>query len=96
MTSKKRRLQSGFNHSTAYVDIDKAGNRLSSLQSLPVQLCAPETHIRISRTLKKFVDLMRNHRSGPEPSPSHLQAHASYPKRAGNLIVGGKSPTRHA
>jgi len=42
-----------------------------------MQLCALETHIRISRNLKKFVDLMRNHRSGPETS---LQAQASGPK----------------
>ena len=66
----------------------KATNHLSSLQSLPMQLCSLETHIRISRNLKKFVDLMRNHRSGPEPSPRHLQAQASGPKISGNLIEG--------
>ena len=66
----------------------KARNHLSSLQSHPMQLCALETHIRISRNLKKFVDLMRNHRSGPEPSPCPLQAQATGPKISGNLIVG--------
>ena len=50
-----------------------------------MQLCALETHIRVSRNLKKFVDLMRNHRSGPEPS---LQAQASGQNISGNLIVG--------
>jgi len=31
---------------------------------------------------------MRNHRSGPEPSPCPLQAQASGPKLSGNVIVG--------
>jgi len=53
-----------------------------------MQLCALEPHIRISRNLQKFVDLIRNHRSGPEPSPCPLQAQASGPKVSGNLIVG--------
>jgi len=66
----------------------KATNHLSSLQSLPMQLCSLETHIRISRNLKKFVDLMRNHRSGSEPSPCPLQAQASGPKISGSLIEG--------
>jgi len=61
---------------------------MSSLQSLPMQLCALETHIRISRNLKIFVDLMRNHMPVPEPSPYPLQAQASGPKSSGNLIVG--------
>ena len=38
--------------------------------------------------LKILIDLMRNHRSGPEPSPCPLQAQASGPKISGNLIVG--------
>jgi len=59
-----------------------------------MQLCALETHIRILRNLKKFVDLMRNHRSGPEPSPCPLQAHASGPKISGNLIVGCNGSVR--
>jgi len=50
---------------------------VSSLHSLLMQLCALKTHIRISRSLKKIVDLMRNHRSGREPSPCPLQAQAS-------------------
>jgi len=53
-----------------------------------MQLCTLKIHIGISRNLKKFVDLMRNHRSGPEPSPCPLQAQASGPKISGNLIVG--------
>ena len=61
---------------------------MSSLHSLLMQLCALETHIRISRNLKKFVDLMRNHKSGPKPSPCPLQAEKSGPKISGNLIVG--------
>jgi len=72
----------------------KARNHLSSLQSLPMQLCAVETHIRISENLKKFVDLMRNHRSDPEPSPCPLQAQASGPKISGNLIVGCNGSAR--
>jgi len=48
----------------------KARTHVSSLHSLLMQLRALETHIRISRNLKNFVDLMTNHRSGPEPSPS--------------------------
>jgi len=67
---------------------EKDRNHLSFFQSLPMQLCALEPHIRISRNLKKLVDLMRNHRSGPEPSPCPLQAQASGPKISGNLIVG--------
>jgi len=47
---------------------------VSSLHSLLMQLCALKPHIRISRNLKKLVDLMINHRSGPEPSPRPLQA----------------------
>jgi len=66
----------------------KARNHLSSLQSLSMQFCALETHIRISRNLKILVDLIRNHRSGPEPSPCPLQAQASSPRISGNLIVG--------
>jgi len=53
-----------------------------------MQLCALETLIRISSNLKKFVDLMRKHRSGPEPSPCPLLAQTSGPKFSGNLIVG--------
>jgi len=63
---------------------------VSSLHSLPMQLCALETHISISRNLKKFVDLVRNHRSGPEPGPCSLQAQARGPKISDNLIVGCK------
>ena len=55
----------------------KARNHLRSVQGLPMQLCALETHIRISRNPKKFVDLMRSHSSGPAPSPCPLQAQAS-------------------
>jgi len=55
-------------------------NHLRSLQSLLMQLCALETHIRISRKLKKFVDLMRNHWSGPEPSPCPLSGRCKLPK----------------
>jgi len=66
----------------------KARSHVSSLHSLLMQLCALEAHIRISRNLEKFVDLMRNHRSGPEPSPCPLQAQASGPKISGNLILG--------
>ena len=66
----------------------KATNRLRSLQSCPMRLYALETHIKISRNLKKFVDLMRNHRSGPEPSPCPLQAQASGPKILETFIVG--------
>jgi len=65
-----------------------ARNHLSSLQRLHMQLCVLEKHIRISRNLKTFVDLMRNYMSGPEPSPCPLQAQASGPKIAGNLLVG--------
>jgi len=72
----------------------KARNHLRSLQSLPMQLCALETHIGISRNLKKCVDLMRNHRSGPEPSPCPLQAQASGPIISGNLIVGCNGSAR--
>jgi len=61
---------------------------VSSLHILFMQLCALETHIRISRNLKKFVDLMRNHMSGPEQSPCPLQAQASGLKISENLIVG--------
>jgi len=53
----------------------KARNHVSSLHSLLMQLCALETHIRMSRNLEKFIDLMANHRSGPEPSPSGLQVY---------------------
>jgi len=53
-----------------------------------MQLCALETHIEISRTLNKFVNLMRNHRSCPKPSPCPLQDEASGPKISGDLIVG--------
>jgi len=63
----------------------KTRNNESSLHSLPVQLCALETHIRISRNLKKFLDLMQNHMSVPEPS---LQAQASGQRISGILIVG--------
>ena len=52
-----------------------------------MQLCALETHIRISRNLKRFVDLMRKHMSGPKPSPCPLQAQVSGPKISGNLVV---------
>jgi len=52
----------------------KAGYHEISLHSLVMQPCALETHIRISRNLKKLADLMRSHRSGPEPSPCPLQA----------------------
>jgi len=65
----------------------KARNHVSSLHSLLVQLYALETHIRISKNLKKFVHLMRNHRSGPELSPCPLHAQASGPNISGNLIV---------
>jgi len=91
LTFKKWPLQSGCNLSTAYVDQwtnGKTRNHVSSLHSLLMQLCALETHIWISRNLKKLVDLIRNHRSGPEPSPCPLQAQASGPKISGNLIVG--------
>jgi len=36
----------------------KARSHLSCLERLPLQLCELETHIRISRNLKKFVDLI--------------------------------------
>ena len=72
----------------------KARNHLSSLQRHPMQLCALKTHIRISRNLKKFADLMRNDRSRPEPSPFPLQALASGPKISGNLIVGCNGSAR--
>jgi len=65
-----------------------ARNDMSSLRSLLMQHRALETHIRISRNLKNLVDLMRNHRSGLEPSPCRLQAHAKGPKISGSLIVG--------
>jgi len=39
-----------------------------------MQLYALETHIRISRNRKKCIDLVRNHRSGPEPSTCPLQS----------------------
>jgi len=58
LTSKRWRMQSVCNHSAEYVD---QWSHVSSLHSLLMQLCALETHIRISRNLKKFVDLMRNH-----------------------------------
>ena len=50
---------------------------MSSLHSLLMQLCALETHIRISRNLKKFVDLMRI--TGPAQIPLHA---LSRPKQA--------------
>jgi len=64
---------------------------MSSLHSHLMKFCALETHIRISRNLKKFVNLMRNHRSGPDPSPCPLQAQASGPKISVNFIVGNGS-----
>jgi len=66
----------------------KARNHVSSLDSHLMQLCALETHVRILRNMKKFVDFMRDHRSGLEPSPCPLQAQASGPKSTENLIVG--------
>jgi len=60
---------------------------MSSFHSLLMQLCALKTHISISRNLKKYVDLMRNHRSGSEPSPWSLQAQESGSKISGSLIV---------
>jgi len=69
---------------------------MSSLHSLPMQLCALETDIRISSNLKNFVELMRNQKSGPEPSPCPLQAQASGPNISRNLIVGcNGSSARH-
>jgi len=65
-----------------------ARNHVSSLDSVLMQLRALEMHIRISRNVKNFVDLITNHKSGPEPSPCPLQAQASGPKISGNLIVG--------
>jgi len=72
----------------------KARNHVSSLLSLLIHLCALETPIRISGNLKKFVDLMTNHRSGPEPSPCPLQAQASGSKVSGSLIVGCNGSSR--
>ena len=46
----------------------KARNHLSSLQSLLMELFSLETHITISRNLKKVLYLMKSHLSGPEPS----------------------------
>jgi len=66
----------------------KARNHLSSLRSVPMQLCALVTHIRISRNLKKFVHLMRNHSSDPEPSPCPFQAQARGQNISESLIVG--------
>ena len=66
----------------------KARNHLSSLRSVPMQLCALVTHVRISRNLKKFVHLMRNHSSDPEPSPCPFQAQARGQNISKNLIVG--------
>jgi len=67
---------------------------VSSLHTLLMQFCALETRTRISINLKIFVDLMRNHRCGPEPSPGPLQAQASGPKKTGNLIVGCNGSAR--
>ena len=71
-----------------------ARNLVSSLHSLLMQLWALETHIRISRNLEKFVDLMTSRRSGPKPSPCPLQAQASVPNISGNLIVGCNGSAR--
>jgi len=65
-----------------------ARNHVSSLHSLLMQLWALETHIRISRNLEKYIDLMTSHWSRPKPSPCPLQAQASGPKISGILIVG--------
>ena len=59
---------------------EKVRSHVSALHSLLMQLCALEAHLRISRNLKKCVDLMRNHKSGPEPSPCPLQAQVSGPR----------------
>ena len=66
----------------------KAKNHVSSLHSLLMQLCALESHIRISRNLKTFVDLMKNHRFSPEPSLCPLQTQASGPEISENLVDG--------
>ena len=58
----------------------KDRNQLSSLQSLPMQLCALEMHISISRNLMKFVDLMRIHRSGSEPGVFKRSFPQAYPR----------------
>jgi len=63
-----------------------------------MQLCALKTHIRISRNLKKCVDVMTSHRSGPEPSPCPLQAQAIGQEISRNLVVGcngSVTPARH-
>jgi len=64
-----------------------AKNPVSCLHSLLMQLWAMETHIRISRNLEKFVDLMTNHRSGPEPSPCRRQ-----PPTPPSWVPGGPPP----
>jgi len=53
-----------------------------------MQLCALETHIRISGNLKTLVVLMTDHRFGPEPSRCSVQDQSSGAKIPGNLIVG--------
>jgi len=72
---------------------EKTGNHLKFLHSLPMQLCAVKTHIRISKNLKKVIDLMQNHSSDPEPSPFPLQSQASSPTGSGNLCVGCNGST---
>jgi len=61
----------------------KAQNHVSALHSLLMHFCPLETHIRISKTLKKFNDLMRKQRSDLEPRPCPLQAQASGPESQG-------------
>jgi len=60
-----------------------------------MQRWALETHIRISRNMKKVVDLMRNNASVPQISHCYLRAHASGSRISGNLIVGCNGSARH-
>jgi len=66
----------------------KAENRLSCLEILSMQLWELKPHIKISRNLRRFIDLMRNDGSGSDPSPFPLQVEASGPRPRGNLILG--------
>jgi len=56
---------------------EQSRNHVSSLHSLLMQLCALETHMRMSRNLEKCVDLRKI--TGPAKNPLHV---LFWPKQA--------------